>query len=139
MQCYELVIPRSRATARPYGSRPHRRNWPENKHFLFQSQLFLLHARVRVGPPPPGNSANLLRSNQLATLLNYWCNKLAHPDSSASLRRREASPTDSPPQLLTRSRKNMVCQKGPWLPHPASTLAGPAAPPLLARARVGTT
>lgn len=60
MRCYELatlrsrelVIPRSRATARPYGSEPYSRNWPKNKHFLFQSQFDFLHARVRVAPPP---------------------------------------------------------------------------------------
>ena len=67
---YELVILRSRATARPYGSEPYSRNWPENKHFLFQSQFDFLHARVRVAPPP-NNSASPLRSNQLAALLNY--------------------------------------------------------------------
>ena len=68
----ELVIPRSRATARPYGSEPYSRNWPKNKHFLFQNQFDFLHARVRVAPPP-NNSASLQRSNQLATLLNYLC------------------------------------------------------------------
>lgn len=66
----ESTTPHSRATARPYGSEPYSRNWPKNKHFLFQSQFDFLHARVRVAPPP-NNSASLRRSNQLATLLNY--------------------------------------------------------------------
>ena len=78
MRCYELVIlrshglviPRSRATARPYGSEPYSRIGAKNKHFLFQSQFDFLHARVRVAPPP-NNSASPPRPNQLATLLNY--------------------------------------------------------------------
>ena len=65
----KLVTLRSRATARPYGSEPYSRIDAKNKHFLFQGQL-TLHARVRVAPPP-NNSADLLHSNQLATLLNY--------------------------------------------------------------------
>ena len=78
MQCYGLVIPRSRAlatlhsrtTARPYGSEPYSRIGAKNKHFLFRSQFDFLHARVRVAPPP-NNSASLRRPNQLAALLNY--------------------------------------------------------------------
>ena len=78
MWCYELVTPcsrelvilRSRATARPYGSEPYSRIGAKNKHFLFRSQFDFLHARVRVAPPP-NNSASLRRPNQLAALLNY--------------------------------------------------------------------
>lgn len=65
-----LATPRSRATARPYGSEPYSRIDAKNKHFLFRSQFDFLHARVRVAPPP-NNSASLRRPNQLATLLNY--------------------------------------------------------------------
>ena len=82
VRCYELVIlrsrelvtRRSRATARPYGSEPYSRNWPKNKHFLFQNQFALLHARVRVAPPP-NNSASPLRKSTppqpTGSALNY--------------------------------------------------------------------
>lgn len=98
-KCYEsttlrshgLVIPRSRITARPYGSEPYSRIGAKNKHFLFQSQFDFLHARVRVALPP-NNSASLQHSNQLAALLNYHAADLAPaPNNSAPLRRRNQS------------------------------------------------
>lgn len=58
---------------------------------------------------PPNNSASLQRSNQLATLLNYHAADLA------------PAPNNSAP--LPRHNESHK----------------PAAPPLLARARVGTT
>lgn len=108
---YKLVIPHrcksttphSCATARPYGSEPYSRNWPKNKHFLFQSQFDFLHARVRVAPPP-NNSASLQRPNQLAALLNYCVAACPRPDNSALLRRHPIHLNVATPPLLARAR-----------------------------------
>lgn len=114
MRCYKLVIPRSRATARPYGSEPYSRIGAKNKHFLFQSQFDFLHARVRVAPPL-NNSASPQHPNQLATPLNYRCSTLASPKQ---LRKPVSL------QRISQARRNESHR--------------PAAPPLPARARVGT-
>ena len=85
------------------------------QNFGKSAHQFFMHARVRVAPPP-NNSASSPRH-----------------------------------QLLTCTRKNMVCQKRPMAPAapppqqlrpaapPQRISQAPAAPPLLARARVGTT
>lgn len=67
------------------------------QNFGKSAHQFFMHARVRVAPPP-NNSASPPRSNQLAAPLNYCA---------------ASSPRH---QLLTCTRKNMVCQKRPMAP-----------------------
>lgn len=63
---------------------------------------FFMHAHVRVAPPP-NNSADLLRSNQLAALLNYRAADLPTPQQlrPASPQRISQAP---PPRHSSRVR-----------------------------------